>query len=374
MNNLKTYLTEAYAIDNLSILRILTQSRQINKNDKNYGYYDKLARWANSSGRQQKLKNIDLNTIQLSDKGLITKNKLITKYTTLGHLLLALKNLMDQEGRYNPDSELSNLIQQTTLEILAGLSGLKNTAPAPEKEKEPEEEEQEDDDNYEPEADEPSGGKKDWTAYRAEKLANAKGNASEALNEFYAEYYSQEYAGVDSPEKDTKGIVAKLKSLDKILIPEFNALGYNPEVNPFAQFLKILIRLSEKGSTIFSRLTTNNYGAIHNSFINGTNTGNMLGNYSKDNILFCNDLYNQNGLDIVEYLSLQKQTNKSAENDVKYSNISRFVARVFVKQKIFKDTYKENIDNYDVTKDVYEKLKDVKLPSELDNLKKKCYN
>jgi hypothetical protein len=345
MNNLKIYLTEAYAIDNKSILRILTQNKQINKSDPEYNYYEKLANWANSGGKQQKLKNIDLNAIKLSDKGLIEKRKLTTRYSTLGHLLLALKNLMDQEGKYTPSSELSRLIQITTSDILTALSGIKDNQKLPEEPDDTEDDadeeddgeeptDDEDDDNSEPEPVETSNGKRDWTAERAKRLANANGNTSDVLNKFYEDYYSIEYANGDT------SIVAKLKSLDKILVQEFNALGYNPEVNPFAQFLKILI---EKKPEIFNKLNTNNYGAIHNSFIARSITGNMLGNYNTDNLLFCNDLYNHNGLDIVEYLSLQKQVKDKAKNAAKYSDISRFTARVFIQQKTFNNNYEENI-------------------------------
>jgi len=367
MTTVKTYLTEAYAIDNKSILRVLTQDKQINKADPKYSYYEKLANWANSNGRQQRLKNIELDKINLSDRELITKGKLANRLTTLGHTLNALKNLMDQEGNYNPNSELSKLIQQTTLEILAGLSGIKDPKksdpkpePVPEPEPEPEP-------NPEPKA----GAGKDWTAIRARRLDNAKNTSestSEVLNKFYDDYYSQEYAGVETPEKDAKGIVAKLKSLDKILIPEFNKLGYNPDVNPFAQFLKILI---EKKFNIFTKLTTNNYGAIHNSFIEKHVTGNMLGNYNEGNILFCDDLYNKNGLDIVEYLSLQKQALDRADNNDKYSSSkNQLIAVLCIQQKPLRDSYKENIDALLETKNAEKVMlpavKDAKVKSLLE--------
>jgi hypothetical protein len=336
MNSLKTYLTEAYAIDNKSILRILTQNKQINKSDPDYTYYEKLANWANSSGKQQKLKNIDLNTIKLTDRSLLEKRKLTTRYTTLGHLLLALKNLMDQEGKYTKSSEISRLVQQTTLDVLVSLSGI-DKKPA---EKPDDIEEEPVDDNPTDESELYAG--MDWTAEKARRLAEASTEkpASVILDKFYNDYYSIEYAGVASPEKDTKGIVAKLKSLDKILIPEFNALGYNPDVNPFAQFLKILI---EKKRDIFDKLNTNTYGAVHNAFIAKHVTGNMLGNYSKENILFCNDLYNYKGLDIVNYLSLQKQALTKAENSSKYSDDKKLIAKMFIQQQVLDKNYAENV-------------------------------
>jgi hypothetical protein len=314
MNIPKKYLTEQVIliearIDNMSILRILTQNKQINKADPNYNYYVQLANWANS--KQEKTGEIDLTTIKLSDNSLVQKGKLAKNTKHLGATLEQLKNLMDQEGKYNSESELSNLIQKTTLEILAGLSGIKNPKPEAEPEAEPEEEL-----DTEPKSDPKvkSGGGRDWTAYRAKKLASANGNTAKALNEFYDEYYSQEFAGVESPAKDTKGIVAKLKSLDKILIPEFNKLGYNPEVNPFASFLKSLIK---KESDIFDKLTYNTYGATHNSFIDKKITGNMLGQkFDETNILFCSDLYNKNGLDIVNYLDLQDQALAAGEKRI----------------------------------------------------------
>jgi hypothetical protein len=329
---MRIYLTEAYEIDNKSILRILTQNKQINKSDPDYSYYEKLATWANEKGRQQKLKNIDLNVIQLSDKGLIEKRKLTTRYNTLGHVLNALKNLMDQEGGYAPSNELSRLIQLTTLEILAGLSKM----PMPERPDEPETPE-----SPETPGDEPDYGKLDWTAEKARRLKSSKGTPSAILDKFYSDYYNIEYAGGTYEAAGDPSIVTKLRSLDKILIPEFNALGYNPEVNPFAQFLKILI---ERKRDIFDRLTTNNYGAIHNSFIKKYITGNMLGNYSEDNILFCKDLYNYNGLDIVNYLSLWDDVYSKADGDATTKKL--FAAKILINQpNVEGNTYTEKVNS-----------------------------
>ena len=356
MNSSKTYLTEAYAIDNQSILRILTQNKQINKADPDYSYYEKLANWANSGGKQQKLKNIDLNTINLADRGLLEKRKLTTRYTTLGHLLLALKNLMDQEGKYTPSSEISQLVQQTTLDILAGLSGINSRS---EPQEEPEDDELKDEDIPDNEAETDESGLyagMDWTAEKARRLENIKEPTSAILDKFYDDYYSVEYAGRTKSSNGDPNIVAKLKSLDKILIPEFNALGYNPDVNPFAQFLKILIehRAKNKTNNIFDKLTTNTYGAIHNSFIKGYITGNILGNYGPDNILFCKDLYNYRGLDIINYLSLWKQTYNSAEGDETAKKL--FAAKVLIYQPSIKgDTYVEKVASLKaLTKEVTE--------------------
>ena len=337
MNSLKTYLTEAYAIDNQSILRILTQNKQINKADPDYSYYEKLANWANSGGKQQKLKNIDLNTINLTDRGLLEKRKLTARYTTLGHLLLALKNLMDQEGKYTPSSEISRLVQQTTLEILAALSGISKKS-SEDTEEEPEEEIP---DNPVETDDSGLYAGMDWTAEKARRLENTQEDTSVILDKFYDDYYNVEYAGRTKSSNGDQNIVAKLKSLSKILIPEFNALGYNPDVNPFAQFLKILI---EKKRSIFDKLNTNTYGAIHNSFIRQHITGNMLGNYNEGNILFCNDLYSNNGLVIIEYLSLQKQVQSKQPNS-KHTNVEHLISKIFVRQNIKGATYRERVDN-----------------------------
>jgi hypothetical protein len=300
MNLPKTYLTEA--IDAQSIFKILAQHKQINRDDPEYDYYKKLAVWASSDRNQLKIKNVNLNNIKLSDKRLIDEKKLNSQYNSLGSLLDALKNLMDQKGKKDP--ELSKLIQQTTLEILGGLSGIKDPNPDPEPAPEPE-----------PETDLKAG--LDWTAERAKRLkaANNELPASKILDNFYNDYYSIEYAGVKTPEEDSRGIVSKLNSLNKVLIPEFTKLGYNPEVNPLAQFLKILIMLKDKGYKIFDKLNTNNYGAIHNAFIESKITGNILGNYNtnKNHILFCEDLYNYKGLEIVKYLGYYKNILSAAE-------------------------------------------------------------
>lgn len=347
MNIPKTYLTEA--IDSQSVLKILiNKNKQIDNTHPKYNYYKELADWANPR-QQEKIKNVDLSTIKLSDRSLIGK-KLVSRYNSLGSLLDALKNLMDQEGRYNPDGELAQRIQRTMLEILAELSN--KNEPQPEvREKEPEE------------TDEQSSNNRklyqgmDWTAEKAQRLKSSEGAPSTILDKFYDDYYSVEYAGVESPEKDTKGIVAKLKSLDKILIPEFNALGYNPEVNPLAQFLKLLI---EYKPDIFNRLTINTYGAVHNSFINKYITGNMLGKkFDETNILFCSDLYANNGLDIIEYLSLQDQVLKAKKNS-EYVEDAYLIAKIFIQQSI-QPEQAEQKSNYSAQ---VEKLLDMQKPKQ----------
>lgn len=319
MNIPKTFLTEA--IDNASILKILTQNKSGTTSDPQY---KALAQWAIDKHRQSKIKNIELNTLDISDKSLIG-TKLSNRYNTLGSLLDALHNLMKQEGKYGENKELSNQIQKITLEILTSLkNGTK--AEEPKVEEEPEE------------LDLHEG--MDWTAEKARRLTEARetGEAiSSVLDKFYNDYYSVEYAGKTKSSDVDSGIVTKLKSLDKILIPEFNALGYSPDVNPFAQFLKILI---EKKRGIFDKLTTNTYGAIHNSFIEKHITGNMLGNYSEQNILFCDDLYNHNGLDMISYLSLQKQ---ALSNNSKYSEDKDLIAKMFIQQQISAKDYTEKV-------------------------------
>ena len=344
MNIPEKYLTEKIIliearVDKKAILKILTQN---NQEDPNINYYTELANWAND--KQEKTGKIDLTTIELSDRSLIKDGKLANNTKHLGHTLNQLKNLMDQDGLYNTASAKSRLIQKTTLEILAGLSGKKaKLQPIPEPDPTPDPDPDPDpkpEPGPEPVPEETeSNSKRDWTAYKA-KLLKGPGATSDILDKFYDEYYKIEYAGLkSSEEKDTTGIVAKLQSLDKILIQEFNKLGYNPEVNPFAQFLKILIKLKkENDSTIFDKLTTNNYGAIHNAFIDQHITGNMLGNYSdktKKTILFCEDLYNYKGLDIVNYLALQKQVLDATKEDTRYSNDPELiVAKLFIQQKI----------------------------------------
>jgi len=355
MNIPITFLTEA--IDSQSVLKILiNKNKQIDINHPKYNYYKSLADWANPR-QQEKIKKIDLSTLKLSDRSLIGK-KLISRHNTLGSLLDALKNLMDQEGRYNPESELAQLIQQTTVDVLASLSKLEDSSKLPE---DPEEEPTKPEEANKPE--EPDNDDielyqgMDWTAEKAQRLKSSEGAPSTILDKFYDDYYSVEYAGVESPEKDTKGIVAKLKNLDKILIPEFNALGYNPEVNPLAQFLKLLI---EYKPDIFNRLTINTYGAVHNSFINKYITGNMLGKkFDETNILFCSDLYANNGLDIIEYLSLQDQVLKAKKNS-EYVEDAYLIAKIFIQQSI-QPEQAEQKSNYSAQ---VEKLLDMQKPKQ----------
>ena len=317
---MRIILTES-RVDSARILEILTASKPANKEDPNYSYYKELADWANP-GRNQAGKKINLdkaNTqIKISDRSLIDKNptKLAKRYNNLGALLSVLKSLMDGAG-YNVNNALSKLIQKTTIEILAGLSGK-----YPEKRVTQTALRQ----------------GMDWTAEKAKRLANANGEAtSDILNKFYNDYYKIEYAGLNSPsDEDNSGIVAKLESLNTILIQEFNKLGYNPDVNPLAQFLKILIKLKkEDKSNIFDKLTTNTYGAIHNAFKDGYIKGNTLGNYNAKHLLFCADLYDYPGLEMIEYLKLYKKAlGATTEKETAKEDIWSLAATVFIHQKV----------------------------------------
>ena len=182
----------------------------------------------------------------------------------------------------------------------------------------------------------------DWTAEKAKRLKNANGAAaSEILEKFYEDYYSIEYAGEATSDHDKKLIVDKLKSLNKLLTIEFNKLGYNPTVNPLAQFLKLLIKHK---NDIFFKLTLNNYGAIHNAFIDRSITGNKLGNYNKKNILFCSDLYNYTGLEIVEYLALYKQTIDKAKTETQFADDPELlVSKMFIQQEQKEENYAKNV-------------------------------
>lgn len=322
----ETYLIERFVPEVTHILEILTQTKDKTKfkDDPNYSYYYQLADWGVK--HKQKAGKIELDKIKLSYKEKIIQLGLPKHTKDLWGMINELVELMKQHGS---NKESSKIIQQTTLEILAWLSKI----PAQSKPEETTEEEE----TQKPE----QSTSRDWTAYKAEKLSKANGKpTSEILNEFYDEYYSIEYAGV-SPAKEQE-IVAKLKSLDKILIPEFNKLGYNPEVNPFASFLKILIK---NKYDIFEKLTFNTYGAIHNSFIEKHITGNMLGQkFDETNILFCSDLYNNNGLDIVEYLDLQKQTIDAKKESV-YVDDTNLIAKIFIQQNVDGENYTTKVDN-----------------------------
>jgi hypothetical protein len=370
MNIPKKYLTETviliekvHKVNTNQVLAVLTQHQPANKDDPNYEYFQKLVNWAETN--RERIENnggvnlSELNTkvnakLDISDRSLINNKKLENHYNTIVGVLDKLWQLMSNEGKFGQNAEISKLIQQTTLEILAGLSGIKNPKP----EKNPKDTEVEDPKGKEPE-EEPkeeenfsANGNRDWTKYKATKLAGAAGKpTSEILEEFYNEYYKIEFAGLKSyKEEDSQGIVTKLKSLNKALIPEFNKLGYNPETNPFVQFLKILIKYKKK--EIFDKLTINNYGAIHNAYIDRIIPGNTLGNYNdrtKKTILFCEDLYNHNGPDIIDYLSLQKSVIDEAKKDSRYSNDPELiVAKLFIQQDIKLPTdkpigYKEKV-------------------------------
>lgn len=320
MNIPKTYLIEVSRPEAGHILDLLTKTKEAKKATELQSYYKKLAQWGTQN--LQKTGEIILDKIALSYKDEVIKLGLAKRTKNLWGMINALTELME---KHSLNEENAKIIQQTTLEILAGLS----KTPMPEQEEESEEEP----DLYEG---------MDWTAEKTRRLIDAretKEAISAVLDKFYDDYYSVEYAGKTKTKPANDAIVAKLKSLDKILVMEFNKLGYSPEVNPFAQFLKILI--SEK-QDIFNKLNTNNYGAIHNAFIEKNITGNMLGNYNEANILFCSDLYNKNGRDVVEYLSLHKDVVDKVEKSNKYS--TNAIAKMFIVHEQLDKNFAKNVE------------------------------
>ena len=343
----KKYLTEKILIeskpimaDNIFKLLLQDENAKVDMDatsDPNFSYYKKLAVDAASGrvqGKHGAKSKLDLNSIKLSRRTEARNLGLKSSYSSLSNVLNELQELMKSKGQYDPNNEISNIIQITTLEILAEVLHMPPPPKPPEPDPEEPEDAQEDPEDLD-DKDTPKG-KRDWTAEKAKRLANANGTpTSEVLTKFYDDYYSQEFAGVESTEKDSKGIVDRLKSISKILMQECNKLGYNSETNPFVQFLKILIKLKlkkENKSNIFDKLTTNTYGAIHNSYADKNITGNELGNYNKKHLLFCEDLYNRKGLEIVEYLRLYHKTLNKAKD--KEEDKFTLAAKIFVQQKL----------------------------------------
>lgn len=332
----ETYLIEVFRPEAKHILELLTKTKEAKEDKENQNYYKKLADWG--STHLQKAGEVVLDKIDLSYKDEVIKLGLAKRTKDLWGMINALIELMK---KYSLNEENAKIIQQTTLEILAELSKM----PIPKKIEDPKDPEppEEEDPEDPSEPDSKSGKGRDWTAYRAQKLANANDKTvSEVLKDFYDEYYRVEYASI-LPGKE-QVIIDKLKSLDKILTIEFNKLGYNSDTNPFVAFLKIVIK--EKPD-IFEKLTYNTYGAIHNAFIEKKITGNMLGNdpakIGKENILFCSDLYKYKGLDIIEYLSLQNQALNKAEGK-DYAEDKSFLSKMFIQQRFDDDkSYAENI-------------------------------
>lgn len=341
----ETYLIEKKRPDWEIILSILTRD---GKDTVNRVQYTELAKWASTN--LQKTGAIQLDNLELSHKDEVIKLGLPKYSDQLWGMINALIQLKNKYYKVLNGEKEAKIIQQTAFEILKSLKAKAETKGL-----------------KTPEEDTKLYAGMDWTAEKARRLAEAKpGEAtSDILNKFYDDYYSVEYAGVVSPDKDTNGIVAKLKSLNKVLILEFNKLGYNPDANPFAQFLKIVIEKKKQG--IFEKLTINTYGALHNSFISKYITGNMLGNYDDKNIIFCNDLYNHSGLAMVEYLSLQKQVIDAAEKNAKYSDVDNLIAKVFIQQNAIGKTYEEKIKNImELDKVILPGEADAKIKSELE--------
>jgi hypothetical protein len=313
--------------DPMKVLKLLTNSNTP-KSDPNYNYYKELSNVVKGQGWKT---NVNLQKINFSNKTLIRNKKIvdpdiakdyphINETKNLGSHLYAL----DQLRKNQNDPKMLKLIQQTALELL---EAVRDMLGEPKKTK-----------------------VTDWTAEKAKRLSQAKANGqttSQVIDEFYNDYYAQEYAGVNSPEEDKNGIVDKLNSLNKILVIEFKALGYNPQVNPFAQFLKNLIKY--KKSEIFDKLTEKTYGAIHNAFISKYITGNMLGLWnesSESNILFCENLYGYPGVEIVKYLDIQKQLVNAAKEDERFKEDPQALSmKLLIRQeKEEGDTYEAKVN------------------------------
>ena len=71
----------------------------------------------------------------------------------------------------------------------------------------------------------------------------------------------------------------------------------------------------------------------------------MLGKYDNEaeNILFCNDLYNHKGLDIVKYLSLQSSVIKEQPKS-DYAADKQLIAKIFIQQDIEGENYSEKVN------------------------------
>ena len=108
---------------------------------------------------------------------------------------------------------------------------------------------------------------------------------------------------------------------------------------------------------IFEKLNEKSYGAIHNSFIRTYITGNMLGNYKDNNILFCDDLYNYHGISIIRYLDLYRQTVDKAKQNTEHANSPELLAtKILIKQPKFEISadgeYKTAVDKLLATTDM----------------------
>lgn len=96
---------------------------------------------------------------------------------------------------------------------------------------------------------------------------------------------------------------ARVENLGEAFKQELLVFGFKSQLNPMINFIeKYLIEFN---------LNNINYPAIHDSLVhNYINKKDITGNgiLKEKNILFCKDLYNKSYQDILEYLSLQKNT------------------------------------------------------------------
>ena len=116
MNIPKKYLTETviliekvHKVNTNQVLAVLTQHQPADKDNPNYGYFQKLVNWAetnrerieNNGGVNLSEHNTKVNAkLTISDRSLINNKKLENHYNTIVGVLDKLWQLMSNEGKF----------------------------------------------------------------------------------------------------------------------------------------------------------------------------------------------------------------------------------------------------------------------------------
>ena len=169
---------------------------------------------------------------------------------------------------------------------------------------------------------------KDRLAANAELDQEARKPEAEIEAAFWDEYFS------DGSWDDE--VAAKLKAIE-LLLKDIIKLGFKKQTNPVLAFVRSKWVQNELIKT--NLINSNTFKAVHNAIAKRYIADSEFVKANNYNILYCKDLYKKPLVDIVKYLSFQKQslpTNLSYYNeDTQSRNIRIFlvVGQKSVRQK-----------------------------------------
>ena len=213
----------------------------------------------------------------------------------------------------------------------------------------------------------------DW-----KKEIEAAGNDEKTLANIWSDFFSETFGNAN---------VENVANLGKAVRIECMVLGFKQDINPFIEFIKLLL---SKKILNNSNIKSPQYNVIHNSYDGQSYSDGYIssadlrenGNLRGNNLIFNAALYKQTPEDMKSYLFLQKKVltkfNNNAEIEIKRAGeadskkylIDNYIKEVFlngeelkpiedIKVSLGKDgIYSKDDDNQQVYKDTNDKVID----------------